>query len=132
MNGDGATERQDKLLRAWQLGVLRFAVTLGDDDRMHALALAGEVDRLRGRTDREDSFHFFRRTTAELCHAICASDAQAEAIVRHFQSQIEDPRLKRALEAATGKGGTKPPAIVGRRFKPRGDIWRGLSSRRIA
>src|SRR5260364_176575 len=63
------SEPESRLLCAWQLAVLRFAVTLDDDDRIHALGVAGEVDRLGGAAD--DAFHFFRRTTAEIGRASC-------------------------------------------------------------
>jgi hypothetical protein len=128
MSHEGATGPLTKLLRVWQLAVLRFAVTREDGDRLHVLALAGEVDRSGATT--EGSFCFFRRTTAELCHAICGHDEHAEAIVRGFQAQIDDPRLRRAFEAAVAMGGTKP-VIVASRTEPSEDIWKGLPPRRV-
>ncbi|WP_244978551.1 hypothetical protein [Bradyrhizobium pachyrhizi] len=132
---ENATEPESKLLRAWQLAVLRFAVTLDDDDRMHALGVAGEVDRLGGAAD--DAFHFFRRTTAELCAAISGQGADQDAVVRRFLAQIDNVRLKRAVEAAIAKDHTKdhtkdrtPPKLVASRVKPGPDLWRGLPSRR--
>ncbi|MGN1290256.1 MAG: hypothetical protein ACI4XG_27265 [Bradyrhizobium sp.] len=124
---EDATEPESKLLRAWQLAVLRFAVTLDDHDRMHALGVAGEVDRLGGAAD--DAFNFFRRTTAELCRAIHGSDAQVEAIVLRFLTQIDNTRLRRAFEAAIANDRT-PPKIVSSRSRPNVDLWRGLPSRR--
>jgi hypothetical protein len=129
MRGEGAIEAQGKLLCAWQLAVLRFAVTLDDADRMHVLAVAGELDRLGGAVDR--SFHFFRRATAELRGAITGHDAHAEAIVRRFQTQLDNPRLRRAFEAAIAKDRT-PPKIVSSRTRPSDDLWRGLAPRRAA
>ncbi|WP_229197859.1 hypothetical protein [Bradyrhizobium acaciae] len=135
MRRDGVTEPQGKLLRAWQLAVLRFAVTLDDDDRMHALGVAGEVDRLGGTAD--DAFRFFRRTTAELCAAISGRGADQDAVVRRFLAQIDDVRLRRAVEAAIAKDCAKdraedrtPPKLVASRTKPGDDLWRGLPSRR--
>ncbi|WP_338692410.1 hypothetical protein V5279_40595 [Bradyrhizobium sp. 26S5] len=127
MRSEGASESQGKLLGAWQLAVLRFTVTLDDADRMHVLAMAGELDRLDGAAD--GSFHFFRRTTAELCRAITGNDAHAVAIVRSFQMQIENPRLRRAFEAAIAKDRT-PPKLVASRTRPSDDLWRGLAPRR--
>lgn len=124
---ENATEPESKLLRAWQLAVLRFAVTLDDDDRMHALSVAGAVDRLGGADD--DAFHFFRRTTAELCIAITGNDTHAEVIVRRFERQIDNPRLRRAFEAAIARDQT-PPKIVTSRTRPSEDLWRGLAPRR--
>ncbi|WP_066508761.1 hypothetical protein [Bradyrhizobium macuxiense] len=129
MSCEDAIEPQGKLLRAWQLAVLRFAVTLDDDDRMHAHALAGEVDRFGGPTD--GSFRFFRRTTAELCRAICGHHEQAEAVLWRFLAQIDNPRLRRAFEAAIAKDRT-PPRLVANRTRPNEDLWKGLASRRAA
>ncbi|MBR1164342.1 hypothetical protein JQ569_34780 [Bradyrhizobium elkanii] len=124
---ENATEPESKLLRAWQLAVLRFAVTLDDDDRMHALGVAGEVDRLGGAAD--DAFHFFRRTTAELCAAISGQGADQDAVIRRFLAQIDNVRLKRAVEAAIANDRT-PPKLVASRVKPGPDLWRGLAPRR--
>ncbi|MGY4474258.1 hypothetical protein [Bradyrhizobium sp. USDA 3364] len=124
---DNVTEPESRLLRAWQLAVLRFAVTLDDDDRMHALAVAGEVDRLGGAAD--DAFHFFRRTTAELCTAISGQGADQDAVIQRFLAQIDNVRLKRAVEAAIAKERT-PPKLVASRIKHGPDLWRGLPPRR--
>ncbi|MEN3349615.1 MAG: hypothetical protein V7632_3250 [Bradyrhizobium sp.] len=122
-----ATEPETRLLRAWQLAVLRFAVTLDDDDRMHVLGAAGEVDRLGGAAD--DAFHFFRRTTAELCQAIAGQHADQDAVIQRFLAQIDNVRLKRAFEAAIARDRT-PPKLVASRTRPSNDLWRGLPSRR--
>ncbi|WP_246788031.1 hypothetical protein [Bradyrhizobium sp. CCBAU 53421] len=130
---ENATEPESKLLRTWQLAVLRFAVTLDDDDRMHALGVAGEVDRLAGAAD--DAFHFFRRTTAELCAAISGRGADQDAVIRRFLAQIDNARLKRAVEAAIAKDRTPhrmPPKLVASRAKPGNDLWRGLPSWRAS
>ncbi len=124
---EDATEPERKLLRGWQLAVLRFAVTLNDDDRMHALGAAGEVDRLGGAAG--DGFHFFRRTTADLCAAISGQGADQDAIVRRFLAQIDNVRLKRAVEAAIAND-RMPPKLVANRLKRGTDLWRGLPSRR--
>ncbi|MGX1103800.1 MULTISPECIES: hypothetical protein [Bradyrhizobium] len=124
---ENATEPESKLLCAWQLAVLRFAVTLDDDDRMHALGVAGEVDRLGGAAD--DAFHFFRRTTAELCAAISGQSADQDSVIRRFLAQIDNVRLKRAVEAAIAKD-RSPPKLVASRVKPGPDLWRGLAPRR--
>ncbi|WP_249159699.1 hypothetical protein [Bradyrhizobium tropiciagri] len=121
-----ATEPEGRLLRAWQLAVLRFAVTLDDDDRMHVLGVAGEVDRLGGA---DDAFHFFRRTSAELCTAISGQDADQEAVIQRFLAQIDNVRFKRAFEAAVARDRT-PPKLVASRIKPNNDLWRGLAPRR--
>ncbi len=48
-----------RTLRAWQLAILRFAVTLDKADRLAALAIASEIDRL-GPEDKP-GFGFFRQ-----------------------------------------------------------------------
>ncbi|MDH2384903.1 hypothetical protein [Bradyrhizobium sp. CER78] len=111
MGSDGATEPQGKLLCAWQLAVLRFAVTLDNAERMHVLAVARELDRIGG----DYAFQFFRRTTAELCHAITGSDAKAEAMVRRFEAQIDNLRLRRALELAVRQDRPPPKLVATRR-----------------
>lgn len=124
---ENAAQQESKLLRAWQLAVLRFAVTLDDDDRMHALGVAGEVDRLGGTAD--DAFHFFRRTTAELCAAISGRGVDQDAVIGRFLAQIDNVRLKRAVEAAIARD-RMPPKLVASRVKPGNDLWRGLPPRR--
>jgi hypothetical protein len=39
-------ERHAKTLRAWQLAILRFAVTLDNADRLTVMAIASEIDKL--------------------------------------------------------------------------------------
>src|ERR1700750_1224464 len=102
--------QHEKLLRAWQLSILRFAVTLDDSDRLNVLALAAEVDRL-GRQHPEDSLHFFRRTSAGLCAAILGERDDANGIMMRFHEAIDDPRLKRAFAAATALAQTPPVPV---------------------
>ena len=59
-----------KTLRAWQLAILRFTVTLDNADRLAVMAIASEIDRLGPEQDGKPDFGFFRRTSAELCAAI--------------------------------------------------------------
>jgi hypothetical protein len=127
MNCKAAAGPPGKLVRIWQLAILRFAITRDDGDRMQALAVADEVDRSGGRSD--DGFHFFRRTTAELCKAMSGDDAQAEAVIGRFQSQIDDPRLRRAFEAAI-MNELVPRRTIGSRIKTGEDLWKGLPPRR--
>jgi hypothetical protein len=48
-----------KTLRAWQLAILRFAVTLDNADRLAVLAIASEIDRLGPRHGGKPGFSFF-------------------------------------------------------------------------
>lgn len=117
-----------RLLRAWQLALLRFAVTREEYDRVNVAVLAGELDRT-GRRANDDSLHFFRRSTTRLCAAIIAQCKDDKATLARFCEQIDDPRLRLALEAALGIARTSPAPAELRR-KPYPDLFRGLPSRR--
>jgi hypothetical protein len=122
-------ELHDRLLRAWQLAVLRFAVTLDVSDSLNVRALAAELD---GRSKKRDaSFHFFHRTSVELCAAILGSREEPNAIVLRFHAEIENPRLKRAFAAAAGIAQAEP-APVKRRAKQDDNLFKGLPSRKAA
>ena len=120
-----------KTLRAWQLAILRFAVTLDNADRLAVLAIAREIDRLDPRHDGDPEFAFFRRTSAELCAAIQAPAEPASAVLRQYLARIDDDRLKRVFAAAIEAD--EPPASKPTKpVKPvRRDnsLWRGLPSR---
>jgi hypothetical protein len=59
------------MLRAWQLALLRFAITLDHVERLNVMAVAQEMDR-GGRThEARTEFSFFRKTSADLCTSIC-------------------------------------------------------------
>lgn len=123
-----SVEDHQRLLGAWQLAILRFAVTLSDSDRHNVAALAVELDRLGGRRSGEDSLHFFRRTSSRLCAAIDGRQQDAKATLDCFCKQIEEPRLRLAFAAAVGLARSKPA-----RSKPqpkRGqNLFRGLLAR---
>jgi hypothetical protein len=128
MSSREPAETHGKLLRAWQLAVLRFAVTLDNSDRLNVLALAAEVDRL-GRQSTEASLHFFRRTSVEICWAILGQQEDADIVMVRFHNEIEDPRLKRAFAAAVGIAPANA-APLKRRPKPDNDLFRGLPPRK--
>ena len=127
MNPQGP-KTHGKLLRAWQLAILRFAVTQENADRLNALALAAEVDRL-GAPRTDTSLHFFRRTSMDICSAILRARDDAAAIMTRFHGEIEDPRLKRAFAAAVGIA-PADAVPVKKRPKPDNDLFRGLPSRK--
>ena len=121
-------EKHDRLLHAWQLAILRFAVTLDSPDRLNVLALAAELDgRSKGRG--EASFHFFRRASAELCSAILRQHEECNAIMLRFHAEIGDPRLKRAFAATVGIAQAEPVPVK-RRAKQDDDLFKGLPSRK--
>ena len=121
-------EDHHRLLCAWQLAMLRFAVTRSDADRLNVAALAAELDRLGGRRCGEDSLHFFRRTSSHLCAAIDGQGQDAEATLNCFCKQIDEPRLRLAFAAAVGLARSKPARS---RPQPKRDpnLFRGLPSR---
>jgi hypothetical protein len=121
-------ERRAKRLRAWQLAVLRFAVTLDDADRLATLTIAREIDRPDQGRDGNPDFRFFRRTSAELCAAIIRPDRHASTVLRQYLARIDDDRLRRLFAAAIDAD--EPAATpVSKPFKTV-DLWKGLSSRR--
>ncbi|MBB4371313.1 hypothetical protein GGD63_004111 [Bradyrhizobium sp. cir1] len=123
-----SVEDHHRLLCAWQLAVLRFAVTRSDSDRLNVAALAAELDRLGDRRSGEDSLHFFRRTSSHLCAAICGQRQDAETTLDCFCKQIDEPRLQLAFAAAVGLARSKPA-----RSKPQPkrapNLFRGLPAR---
>ena len=54
-----ANEWRARTLRAWQLAILRFAVTLDNADRLAIMAIASEIDRLGPDTRRQAGFWLF-------------------------------------------------------------------------
>ncbi|MFK4722357.1 hypothetical protein ABIE89_003457 [Bradyrhizobium niftali] len=121
-------EDHHRLLCAWQLAVLRFAVTLSDSDRLNVAALATELDRLGGRRSGEDPLHFFRRTSSRLCAAIGGQQQDAEAILDCFCKQIDQPRLRLAFAAAVGLACPKPARSKPRPKRSPG-LFKGLPAR---
>lgn len=119
-----------RLLRSWQLALLRFAVTRDECDGSNAAALAGELDRL-GRRHADESLHFFRRTNSRLCAAIIGEGEDGHIVLRGFCEQIDEPRLRLAFAAAVGIAWSDPVRTLARP-KPKSDLFRGLPARRIA
>jgi hypothetical protein len=117
-----------KTLRAWQLAVLRFAVTLDNADRLAVLMIAREIDRLDPRSQGNPDFGFFRRTSAELCAAIMRPNEHSSAVLRQYLTRIDDARLRRIFAAAVE---ADPPAVapVHKPFERENGLWKGLSSR---
>jgi len=130
------SERHARTLRAWQLAILRFAVTLDNSDRLAVMAIASEIDRLDPQQQGRPDFYFFRRTSAGLCAAILQPSESAPALLRDYIARVNDDRLKRAFEAAIEDDQPKTPAVstakalaMGKPIKRRDGLWKGLSSR---
>lgn len=121
-------EQHDKLLRAWHLAVLRFALTGDNGDRLGVLAIANEIDRLGQRHRNEPGFSFFRRTSAALCAAMLGRSKGDNDILNRYLAQMEDLRLRGAMCVVLGIPQPKPEPVrkqTGSTF----DLWRGLPSR---
>ena len=127
LNVPGA-EWRAKTLRAWQLAILRFAVTLDNADRLAVMAIAGEIDRLGPERDGKPDFGFFRRTSAELCAAILQPNELTAALLHQYLTRIDDGRLKRAFAGAIAADQTKTSPVT-KPFRRDSRLWRGLSLR---
>jgi hypothetical protein len=121
--GESLTGSQDwraDRIREWLLLLLRFAITRDARDETAALALADEIDAL-GLRWRPSAPSFFRRTSGEVCKAIVApDDPKFAAILKKHIARIDDPRLRRAFQAAV-----EPEQGARVSFK-RPDLWAGL------
>jgi hypothetical protein len=115
-----------RTVRAWQLAILRFAVTLDNADRLAVLAIANQIDKLRPRHDDKPAFDFFRRTSAQLCAAILRPDEPGSTVLQRYHARIDDDRIKRAFAAATGVDQPKLFS-VSKPVKRDNGLWRGLS-----
>ena len=98
----GSQDWRDRKVREWLLVLLRFAVTREPADQSAALAVADELDSLGVRGKRMAP-SFFLRTSKEVCEAIrAAGDGRDNAVLRRHVARIDDPRLRRAFQAAVG------------------------------
>ena len=127
LNVPGA-EWRAKTLRAWQLAILRFAVTLDNADRLAVMAIAGEIDRLGPPHDSKPDFSFFHRTSAELCAALLTPNELSPTVLRQYLARIDDERLKHVF-AATIEADQPKLSSIGKPLKRDNGLWRGLSSR---
>ena len=116
-------------LRAWQLAMLRYAVTLDNADRLAVLRIAREIDGLHPRQDGSSEFEFFRRTSAELCTAILQPNERATAVLQQYLVRLDDDRLKRAFAAAIDASPQPVVSPISRAARQRNELWKGLSSR---
>lgn len=121
-------EWRARTLRAWQLAMLRFAVTLDNADRLSVLMIAAEIDRLGPKQHNETGFSFFRKTSAELCAAILRPNALTSPILRQHLARIDDERLRRIFAAAMEIDQPKAPSVSKPVERDNG-LWRGLTSR---
>jgi hypothetical protein len=121
-------ERHAKTLRAWQLAILRFVVTLDNADRLAVLMIAAELDGVGSKSDNKPEFSFFRKTSAEICAAIVRPNEMTSSLLRQYLARIDDDRLRRIIAAAMETDQPKPFS-VGKPVKRDNGLWKGLSSR---
>jgi hypothetical protein len=120
--------RHAETLRAWQLAILRYAMTLDHADRATVLAIASEIDGLGPGHESQPDFRFFRKTSVELCGAILRPNENNDVVLRQFLARMDDSRLRRVFAEAIEARQPKPRS-TGKPVKRDGDLWRGLSSR---
>jgi hypothetical protein len=122
-----ARGQHDRIVRAWLLALLRFAVTRDTDDRLAVLAAASEIDRLSASQGGRYNFRFFHRTSAGLCGAITEPHPDNIAVLRRHLDRMTDERMRRAFAAAVELDQAREPAK--RRPSPRSrrGLWQGLT-----
>ena len=119
-------DKHARTLRAWQLAILRFAVTLDNADRLAVLMIAAELDGAGPKRDNAPEFSFFRKTSAELCAAILRPNELTSQVLRQYLARIDDDRLRRIFAAAME---THQPKPFSKPAKRDNGLWKGLSSR---
>jgi hypothetical protein len=127
MAPQGSVEWHSKILRAWQLALLRFAITLDNADRMNVMAIATEIDHGGRARDQPADFSFFRKTSSDLCTSILQQNDSAGTILRQYLASIEDARLKRAFASAIDMDQASAARNPTKYNNDR--LWRGLAPR---
>ena len=118
-------EKHARTLRAWQLAILRFAVTFENADKLAVLMIASQLDGLNPGQDNKTEFSFFRKTSAELCAVILQPNEPAAPVLRQYLARIDDDRLKRTFAAAMETEQSTAPA-VSKSAKRDNGLWKGL------
>lgn len=122
-------EWRTKKVRDWLLPILRFAVTLRDEDRSAVLVAGEEIDRLGKSSEDKSKFNFFRNTSIEICSAILEKqNLRGSAVLRLHLNRIEDCRLRRAFAAAIKFGDTSQIVNSVNKIRKRSSqkLWEGL------
>lgn len=132
MDAKTATDEwQDRTVQTWLLTLLRFALTLDNNDKFAALTIAAEIDKLSSQQGGHCEFKFFYRTSVEVCGAISnlQDTASAPILLRHLERTKND-RVKRAFAAALELDyfATKPN-IKPIRSQSREYLWIGLRTK---
>lgn len=123
--GVPTNDPNDRRIRAWLLALLRYAITLDDEDRLAALAAASAIDTSDPR--RSGDFQFFHRTSARLCEAVANPVRGNMDVVRCHLNRMSDERMKRAFAAALDLDRTVAlPTAKAVRGSQRYGLWEGL------
>jgi hypothetical protein len=121
----------DTPMTNWLLAVLCYAVTREEADRSAVLVLAKAMDRSGPSRAQPSSFEFFRRSSLELCGAIADDTGPRRAdIIRGYLKQIDNQRLRRAIEAAAELPNEARLQKTGARTRPNDRqraLWKGLT-----
>jgi hypothetical protein len=128
MASQDSAELHVRMLRAWHLAILRFAVTRDNADRLAVFAVAREIDGLGRRQETRHSFGFFRQASSNLSAAILKRDETADAALRQYLAQIDDVPLRRTLAAALEIEPANQ-AQEKRQSRMTPNLWQGLPSR---
>lgn len=114
---------QGRKVREWLLLLLRFAVTRDANDQLAVIGCAAELDSAGARW--ADGPSFFVRTSREVCQAIAMeNDPHSLGVLTKHSRRIEDPRLRRAFQAAVDAAPIR--ASVRGEDQRIQDLWRGL------
>jgi len=127
----GSHDWRDRKIREWLLLLLRFAVTQEPTDQGTALAVADELDSL-GVDSKRAKPTFFVKTSIEVSKAILAvSDGDNNAVLRRHLARIDDPRLRRAFQAAVGlqEASELPKKSAEGKGRKHQDLWKGLATK---
>src|SRR5262249_32222661 len=112
-------------IREWLLLLVRFAITCDPKDQAAVFAMADEIDAF-GLQWRPFPPRFFCRTSRGGCAAIPrAGDSKRATTLKKHIARIDDPRLRRAFQAAVDlERGSRPAATEHKRQH----FWTGVRS----
>jgi hypothetical protein len=93
--------RQTTMVNDWLWALLRFSITLNNNDKKDVLLTAGKMDCLGSRAKVRVTFEFFQRTSKQVCHAISEKQTpKTSAILALHLNRIDDDRLRKAFRGS--------------------------------
>jgi len=116
-----------RTLRAWQLALLRFAVTLDNADRLAVLAIAAEMDRLHPVQDGNRPLDF----SAEPVPSFAPLPAAERSFIHAAAPISGTDRQRTPQPCVRGSHRSRPTKVASTSKSIRRDtgLWRGLSTR---